>query len=180
MMKKRITGVLLLVAVMVFMVVTTMQAKTVSTVTTEIEQSSAVGMNLTGVNQSKRLDFIPKGTYHKDGFGETYFVYRFDSPYENIVVFRIGDSGYLVGKSSYDMDGVSYTTKCVKTVHQFVGLSDKYLLFITEDGMITVAFEEKTDVKVGESCYIIIPFEELSDEEKGDFIYPVSLEMVSQ
>lgn len=179
-MKKSFTCVLLLVAVMVFMVVPTVQAKTVSTVTTEIEQSSAVGMDLTGVNQSKELEFIPDGTYHKDGFGETYFVYRFDSPYEDIVVFRIGDTGYLVGKDSDDMDGISYMFKCIEKVHQFVGLSDKYLLFITEDGMIAVAFEEKTDIKIGESCYIMIPFEELSNDEKGNFIYPVSLEKVTQ
>lgn len=176
-MKKMSTCVLLLVAVMVVLL---MPSKTAIAVTTEIEQSSAVSMDRTGVNQIKGLEFIRKGTYHKDGFGETYFVYGFDNPYEDIVVFRVCDSCYLVGKNSADMDGTSYTSKCINVVHQFVGLSDKYLLFITEDGMIAVAFEEKRDVKVGENCYIIIPFEELSDEEKGDFIYPVSLEKVSQ
>lgn len=180
-MKKKVTSVLLLAVIMVFTVGYTVQAQTASTVPIEIAQSIAVGMVHTEIVQSKGLELAPRGTYHKTGFGDTYFIYRFDSPNEDIVVFKVGDSGYLVGADSDDTDGTSYAAKVFKSEpHQFVGLSDKYLLFITEDGLIAVAFKEKTDFKVGESCYILYSFDELSDEEKGAFIYPISYEKVTQ
>ncbi len=125
-----------------------------------------------GVTHNFKLELEQHGTYDWTGQNiDDCFVYRFDSPNADICVYKEGDSIYLVGEDS--LKGISYGTKFVANA-QFIGLSDKYLLFLNEWGLIAISFEEKKDAKVGESCYIYFSPDELSNKEKAAFIYPVS------
>lgn len=124
---------------------------------------------------TKKLELTAYGTYNMPGFSEEFFIYRFSAPNDNIVVYEFNNI-YLIGEDS-GKNGTSYSCK-VMYDSQLVALSDKYFLFITNDGMIALAFEENKNAKVGESCYIKCPFDDLSEEEKAAFIYPVSYEKV--
>lgn len=124
---------------------------------------------------TKKLELTADGTYNMPGFSEEFFIYRFSAPNDNIVVYEFNNI-YLLGEDS-GKNGTSYSSK-VMYDSQLVALSDKYFLFITNDGMIALAFEENKNAKVGESCYIKCPFDDLSEEEKAAFIYPVSYEKV--
>ena len=59
-----------------------------------------------------------------------------------------------------------------------LALSDKYFLFLTEEGKVAVSFKEKKDADKGKVLHDESPFDKLSDEEKNAFIYPVSYEKV--
>ncbi len=91
------------------------------------------------------------------------------------VVYQISDCIYLVGEDA-GKSNASYAVIFNPDGGQFLALSNKYMLFLTKAGKTAIAFEQKKDVKVGESYLIKIPFEDLSDEEKEAFVYPTSYE----
>lgn len=133
-------------------------------------------LDATPVDGSK-LSFEQKGYYNMPGFGEEFFIYRFDNPNSDIVVYQI-DSIYLLGEDSGET-GIIYADIYFENA-QFMGLSENYLLFLTDTGKIAVSIEEKADVDVGESVLEKYSFYELTNEEKESFIYPMEYQKVTQ
>lgn len=129
-------------------------------------------------NQSSELTFKPKGEYNMPGFGDEFFIYRFDNPNSDIVVYQISDCIYLLGDDSGE-SGTSYTNMVMED-SQFIALSNKYLLFMNEDGKVAVDIVEKGNVLVGENILKKYSYNDLSDEEKADFVYPIAYEKVIQ
>lgn len=172
-MKKKVSIILLLVAAMVLSMVGCGTVPSSSAEKTPVADLTAVNSVATA---STSLQFEAKGHYNMPGFGEEYFVYQFDSPNDNIVLYKIGDSIYILG------DAESDTSYCGKVMNdsQFIALSEKYLLFITPVGKLAVAIEEKDAVNIGDNIYQMYFFDDLSDEEKSEFIYPASYKKVTQ
>ena len=129
-------------------------------------------------NESNKLEFRPKGTYVKAEFGEEFLVYKFDAPNETIVVYKTIDGIYLIGEYG-KKSGISYGS-IFRPEGEFIGLSNKYLLFENEDEKTAVALEKKKNVEIGESFYKLCPFDDLSDEEKNAFVYPIECEKVER
>ena len=123
-----------------------------------------------------KLELTPRGEYNMPGFGEEFFIYYFDTPNDNIVVYYFSDSIYLLGENS-GKTGASYADACIEH-GQFIALSDKYFLFLTSEGKIAISFEENTfeNIMDGESRYLKYSFDDLSEEEQAAFIYPTSYE----
>lgn len=145
-----------------------------------VAKESTIG--ITPTVKDCKLELKPRGEYNMAGFGEEFFVYHFDEPNADIVVYCISNSSYLVGEDA-SKTGVSYADAFMID-SQFIALSDKYLLFITSEGMIAVSFEENSYEKIrnGEPRYRYIEysFDDLPEEEQASFIYPTSYEKVLQ
>lgn len=129
-----------------------------------------------------KLKLKPRGQYNMPGFGEEFFVYHFDNPNEDIVVYWLLDTTYMVAEDSGET-GTSYADAFMRE-SQFVALSDKYFLFLTKDGLIAVSLEEENltieEIRAGKDSQPKYPFDNLSEEEKAAFVYPTSYEKVLQ
>lgn len=123
------------------------------------------------MDENNKLEFEQKGIYKTVAFGEEYFVYKFDVPNENIVVYQTIDGIYLIGKNA-KKSGISYGNIFMPE-GEFLALSSEYLLFEKQDEKIAVRIEKKKGVKTGESFYEQYSFEELSDKQKEAFVYPI-------
>lgn len=160
---KKVSMVLLLVVVMVLTMVGCSNTPTASVETAPTE-----------VNDSDKLEFEPKGTYNMVSFGKEFIIYRFDSPNDDIVVYQIPGSVYIVGEDIGKND--TYYAKMLIRNSEFIALSEKYLLFRI-DGK-KVAVEIKSSVDTGSKLLQKYSFDGLSDEEKNGFVYPISSEEV--
>lgn len=167
-MEKKINIVLLLIVVGLFGLVCYSNVRNEGVTTTETEREA---------KEDYKLELEPEGTYNMPGFGDEFFIYRFDSPNDNVIVYQM-DCIYLVGEDA-GKNGTSYASMVMKD-SQFIALSDKYLLFITGEDKIAVAMEEKKDANIGESVLQKYSYNELSDKEKEAFIYPIAYEKVIQ
>lgn len=139
---------------------------------------SMVGCSL-GVNTSRaeptqafKLEFEPKGTSTiiNEIDSEHCFVYKFDSPNDGIVVYKLYNQFYIVGEECIGKDEIISYGNIINSDTQFMGLSDNYLLFLEEDGITAVSFP------FDEGHNAVYDFDELSDEAQAAFIYPVSYE----
>lgn len=130
------------------------------------------------VSESKKLELKPIGTYNLSALGSGVIAYRFDSPNDHIVVYELAGTKYLVGDDT-GRNGTSYANMLIPD-SEFIALSDKYLLFMIRGEKVAVEIETKKDVEVGISVLREYSFDELSDEEKDDFIYPVSSKTVTR
>ena len=128
-------------------------------------------LSTTSTEENNKLKFEEKGTYVKAKFGEEFYVYSFDEPNSTIVVYETLDGIFLVGEYASEK-GTSYGNIFMPG-RKFIGISNKYFLFETEDGKIAVGIERKKHVKAGESFYDEHFYEELSENEKNAFIYPM-------
>ena len=118
---------------------------------------------------SGTLRFKSKGTYYTSNVGTDSVVYNFGYPNDDIVVYQMPGTFFLVGENC-DERNISYAANVFIKNGEFVALSDKYLLFATAEskGMIAVPIENGTTGLVLECS-----FEDLSEEEKDAFVYPV-------
>ena len=123
---------------------------------------------------SGTLQFESKGTYHLSRVAADSVVYSFGYPNDDIVVYQIPGTTFLVGENSGERS-VSYAANMFIKGGEFVALSDKYLLFATaeSEGMVAVAVETDGKNKYGIDIMLEIPFDDLSEEEKDAFVYPV-------
>ena len=123
---------------------------------------------------SGTLQFDAKGEYDVSRVKAQSVVYRFGAPNEDIVVYQMPGTVFLVGEYS-DNRSISYAANMFIKDGEFVALSDKYLLFATveSNGMVAVAVEADGKNKYGIDLMLEIPFEDLSEEEKDAFVYPV-------
>ncbi len=173
-MKKKVSIILLLVAVMVLSMV---GCGTVPGLSTE----EAPAADLTTVNSASAantsLQFEVKGSYNLLGFGEESFVYQFGSPNDNVVLYQINNCIYLLGDAG---SNASYGSSVFMKDSQFIALSEKYLLFSTSEGKTAVAIEENWGCNIGDNLHQKYSFDDLSDEEKSEFIYPISYEKITQ
>lgn len=167
-MKKKVS-VLLLSVVMVLSMVGCSNTRSKSIETTSTDGSSN--------NCKLEFDELEKGTYNLKGAEEDFFIYRFDSPNSDIVVYQISDSLYILGEDSGET-GTSYAAIIMEN-SQFIALSDKYLLFITGEDKVAVALEKKENVAIGESSLQKYSFNDLSDKEKNAFIYSIACKKVT-
>ena len=129
---------------------------------------------------SGTLRFEAIGTYYISNIGADSVVYNFDYPNDNIVVYQIPGTTFLVGECS-EGRSISYAANMFVKGGEFVALSDKYLLFATAEskGMIAVAIKVDED---NNSCAVLLecPFDDLSEEEKDAFVYPAKRNVVSR
>ena len=141
------------------------------------ESNASVTTGRENGSESGKLEFPKTSAYYvMSGFGEEFHIFRFDSPNDGTVIYQISDSQYLVAKDA-GKTGMSYANLFLEDAH-LLALSDKYFLFLTEEGKVAVSFKEKKDTDKGKILHDEIPFDKLSDEEKNAFIYPVSYEKV--
>ena len=164
-MKKRVAlVVLLLVGVMMVSTVMCSSAAIATVDTSEAERGA--------------LRFKRRGNYNLSSFNEL-LLYRFDTADTDKVMYQLGyDGTYLLGEDTIET-GTSYANIYMKD-SQFLALSEKYLLLLTQEGKIAVSIEEKKNLKIGEYQYEKYSFDELTAEEKADFRYPISYEKVTQ
>ena len=108
--------------------------------------------------------FESRGIYNFDEL--EIFVYRFDNA--DICVYEANDYIYLVEKD----DGETAYSELLYSGSQFVGLSDKYILFLTPEGLL--AYELPYEVFPFHNP--VHAFDSLSDEEQAAFLSPVSYE----
>jgi 3'(2'), 5'-bisphosphate nucleotidase len=118
---------------------------------------------------SGTLQFEAKGEYDVSRVKAQSVMYRFGAPNEDIVVYQMPGTVFLVGEYS-DNRSISYAANMFIKDGEFVALSDKYLLFATveSNGMVAVAVEADGKNKYGIDLMLEIPFEDLSEEEKDD------------
>lgn len=117
--------------------------------------------------------------YRKSGFGEEYYIYRFEST--DLVVFYFGGNTYYLGKYVEEDEGPLIST-IVKTSCQFVAFSQDYMLFQTpDDCLIAKEIEESQEIVKGDLIFYHkeIPFEELTEEEQKSFVYPIECEKIT-
>ena len=129
--------------------------------------------------QNATFDFPEKGTYHKNAFGDEYFVYRFVNT--DLVVFCLFEDTYIIGKDVKECTEGPSLGHIPKVDSQFVGLSDEYMLFLTKDGLMAVELEEKQETRE-DGKYLVheaVPYEELTKGEQTRFIYPTAYEKVT-
>lgn len=123
-----------------------------------------------------------EGWYNKPGFGEEYGVFRFEGT--NVVVFNLnthsGGGWYLIGEDIGETTGTSWRDVPMHKGH-FLALSDKYMLFLTEEGKVAKDLVERREERE-DGTYLVhdsIPFEELPIEEQEAFVYPCLYEIFS-
>lgn len=122
----------------------------------------------------------PRGEYNKPGFGDKYGIFRFEGT--NVVVFNInvlhGGGYYLLGEDTGE-NGPSWGDVPMYEGH-FLALSNKYMLFLTKDGIIAKDLLEREEERSNGTFLVhdAIPFEELPVEEQEAFVYPCSYEVV--
>ena len=116
-------------------------------------------------------------TYSIDGFGEAFFVYRFGTPNEHIVVYRINSSVYILGNVNAE------SRECYAMLRfpygEFIGLSSQYMLFNSNQGAIAVKINQSQydlDKRI-EGNYL---YDNLSDDEKLSFVCPISCDKITQ
>lgn len=141
-----------------------------------ITPNTSVETTLEDGNENIRLEFTPKGTYVKWAFGEEFWIYRFASPNSTIVVYKTIDGIYLIGEGEGEK-GISYGNIFVPQ-GEFIGISNKYLLFERDGVKVAVSIERRKKVKEGESFYEEYLFEELTEEETRAFVYPIECKKV--
>lgn len=132
------------------------------------------------VSKEPKLKFEYEGTLNMAGFGEVYGIYTFDAPNDDIVAYAInGDRGFITfGKKEWPAETSLGVYACFNN-SQFIGVSNKYILFLNENkNIIAVSIHDRKDAKVGESTKTIIAYDELSQEEKDSFIYPNSYDII--
>lgn len=159
-MKKKVSLILLLFVVMVSAI--------------GCQNKSSTSKDTTPTEANQHLEFKAIGEYNMPGFGKDFFIYRFDAPNDDIIVYKISDYIYLLGEDAGEK-GTSYADIFIED-SQFIALSDKYLLFMTENGKMAVKIEGNLKGDGTNS----IQFNGLSDEEKEAFIYPISYEHITQ
>ena len=155
-MKKKVSIVWVLIVAIMVLFMTGCHDMTIGTAPTEV---------------SNKLEFEERGRYVKAKFSEEFYVYRFDEPNSKIVVYETLDGIFIVGEDATE-EGISYGNVFMPG-RKFVGISNKYFLFETEEGKIAVEIEKKKHAKKGEGLYNEHFYEEMSDEEKNAFIYPI-------
>ena len=121
------------------------------------------------------LHLEPNGTYNKPGFGLEFYVFRFEE--SEMVVYYIFDDTYLIGDDAGEQ-GTSYAD--ITCNFHFLGFSDKYMLFLTEEGKTAISYEERQKEENGRVTIFHprVPFDELSEDEQQSFIYPISYEKI--
>lgn len=132
------------------------------------------------VSKEQKLKFEYEGTFDMAGFGQVYGIYTFDAPNDDIVAYAInGDRGFITfGKKEWPAETSLGVNACFNN-SKFIGVSNKYILFLNENNnKIAVSIHDRKDAKVGESTRIIINYEELSQEEKDEFVYPNSYDII--
>lgn len=123
-----------------------------------------------------------EGWYNKPGFGEEYGVFRFEGT--NIVVFNLnthsGGGWYLIGEDIGEATGISWRDVPMYKGH-FLALSNKYMLFLTEEGKVAKDLVERKEEREDGTFLVhdAIPFEELPIEEQEAFVYPYAYEIFS-
>lgn len=123
------------------------------------------------------------GTYNKLGFGDEYGVYRFEGT--NVVVFNLnthsGGGWYLIGEDIGETTGVSRGYDVGMKEGSFLALSNKYMLFDTENGKVVKDLIERREERE-DGIFLVhdaIPFEELPVEDQEAFVYFCSYEEFS-
>ena len=164
-MKKKGITVCVLVVIMVMSVVGYNYCQNLITTPTEAEDKN-------------KLELEPKGTYVITAFGEEFFVYLFDEPNSNIVVFETLDGIYMVAQYNGEK-GTSYGN-IFRPEGKFIALSNEYLLFDVEGKKLAVSIEKKKNVKSGDNLYDEYWFDELSKEVQETFIYPVECREINR
>lgn len=123
----------------------------------------------TEATQAFKLEFEPNGIYDMNEIDAEYcFVYKFDSPNDGLVVYKLYSRYFIVA----DADSQIAYGNIINSDPdiQFMGLSNEYLLFLTEDGL--TAFEFPFE----EGHNAVRAWADLSDKEQKAFICPVSYE----
>lgn len=117
--------------------------------------------------------------YLKHGFGEEYYIYQFENT--DLVVFYFGGDTYYLGKYVEGDEGPLIST-IIRNSCQFIGFSQKYMLFKTPDEELIAKEIVESQKIVEEKIQFFhkeVPFEELTEEEQRSFIYPIACEKIS-
>lgn len=171
-MKKKVS--VLLLVIIVFFVVGSASNLTYSTTTIKAVE------NADSQNRTSNLCFVDlkleaDGSYHMNGFGDDFFIYKFDET--DVVVYHIFGDTFIIGENTLET-GTSYSSITVSS-YPFLAFSDKYFLFLTDEGKIAYELKE-TILELEDGTHRLYHkkhrYEDLSDEEKNAFYYPSSYE----